>query len=246
VFPADGYEDLWDVLTGAAGYLRRGDGKVTLAQGLETGTLATRIPEQVWLLYRPEAGMAAFDLFLQAAGEALALAHLPADLPAEDHWLPGAGGASLFGRLWARRLMQAPWYAAAGVAGERAEALARRARGRLADRLLTLATAACAGLPAPTSPGWGWLSTWPHEAVMAMEAFCPQPSAADCLHQEHLAALLDHHLLRRFGYDWDRSPRAADLLRQLWSAGWARPVDELLSFLGETDPEGEALLEDFH
>ena len=246
VFPARGHEDLWKLLTGAAGFLRRGDGKVTLSPGQETGALARILPGQVWLLHRPQAGMAAWELFLRAAGEALALAHLRASLPPEDMWLPGDGGAAIYGRLWARRFLQASWYSVAGVVGERAKALSRLARGRLAARLLELASATREGRPAPaTAAGRGWLSGWPPEAALAMGRLCPVPGAAECLHEEHMAALLDQYLLRRFGYDWDRSPRAADLLRQLWSEGWAKPVHELLSFLGETDPEGEALLEDF-
>lgn len=246
VFAAQGQVDLWRLLTGSAGFLRRGDGQVTLTRGRETGTLARILPGQVWLLHRPQAGMTAWELFIKAAGEALALAHLPDSLPPEDMWLPGDGGAAIYGCLWARRLLQPTWYSVTGVAGERAEALSRLARGRLAARLLELATATREGRPVlSAAAGREWLSAWPLEAILAMDRLCPMPGAAECLHQEHMAALLDQYLLRRFGYDWDRSPRAADLLRQLWSEGWARPVHELLSFLGETDPEGEALLEDF-
>jgi hypothetical protein len=246
VFGAEGCRDLWSLLTDAGGYLRRGDGEVTLSRGQETGTLARRLPGQVWLLHGPEAGMAAWDLFMQAAGEAMAQAHLPGSVPPEDLWLPGDGGPAIYGRLWARRLLQASWYAAAGVVGERAESLARLARSRLAVRLLDLAAATGEGQAAPMPlAGRRWLLGWPQEAALAMGRLCPGPEAAECLHQEQMAALLDHVLLRRFGYDWDRSPRAADLLRQLWSEGWARPVHELISFLGETDLEGEALLEDF-
>ena len=119
-----------------------------------------------------------------------------------------------------------------------------RARSAQAERLLLLCEAGANPLPAAV-PGWGWLSTWPEEPAVALAGLAGLAPACNLLLDEQTAALLDHYLRRRWGYLWDTSRRAADLLRQLWSEGWARPLSELLSFLGEDDPHGEALLEDF-
>ncbi|TDI35487.1 MAG: hypothetical protein E2P03_00730 [Acidobacteria bacterium] len=243
--PAGREDAVWRSLIEAAGFLRRGDGEIRRTTGLESGCLPEAIPQIIHLVVQPGAGLEAWEGQLQAAGAALALAHLPRDLVAEDRWLPGGGGAGVYGRLWARRLLQPSWLESVGVTGSRQEIVTGQARKRLAARLLDLAEASVAGRPGLLPPGWSWLASWPADSAAAMAQLCGLPTAPAMLRDEHLAALLDHVLLRRWGHRWERSRQGADLLRQLWSEGWARPLTELLSFLGELDPHGDALLEIF-
>ena len=237
--------EIWRSLIEPAGFLRRGDGNIEQGNGLESGCLPEDIPRLVHLILHPGAGLEAWEGQLRAAGSALALAHLPRDLKAEDRWLPGEGGPGVYGCLWARRLLDISWLESVGVTGSRQAAVAGHARQRLAARLLDLADAVLAGLPGPLPPGWRWLASWPADSAAAMAKICGLPTARSMLRDEHLGALLDHILLKRQGHRWESSRQGADLLRQLWSEGWARPLTELLSFLGESDPHGDVLIENF-
>ncbi|MCZ6600589.1 MAG: hypothetical protein O7A07_07085 [Acidobacteria bacterium] len=243
--PAGRADDIWQSLIGPAGFLRRGDGEIRRGDGLESGCLPEAIPQLIHLVIQSGAGLEAWDAQLRAAGSALALAHMPPDLAAEDRWLPGEEGAGVYGRLWARRLLDPSWLESVGVIGLRQEVVAGQARKRLAARLLALADAVMEGRPGPLPPGWRWLASWPADSAAAMAQLCGLPTARAVLHDEHLAALLDHVLLRRWGHRWESSRQGADLLRQLWSEGWARPLTELLSLLGESDPHGDVLMENF-
>lgn len=238
-------DDIWRTLTEAAGFLRRGDGGIQRGQGPESGCLPEDIPQLIHLIQEPGSGLQAWEGQLRAIGSALALAHMPPRLAVEDRWLPGEGGAGIYGCLWARRLLNAAWLESMGVIGSRQDAVLRHGRDRLATRLLALAEASMAGCPGPLPAGWRWLESWPGEGVVAMAQLSGLPTARAMLYDEHMAALLDHLLLRRWGHRWEGRRQAADLLRQLWNEGWAHPLTELLSLLGESDPHGDVLLESF-
>lgn len=243
--PAGREDDIWRNLTESAGFLRRGDGEIRRGDGSENGCLPEAIPQRIHLLLLPGAGLEAWAGALHAAGSALALAHIPPGLAAEDRWLPGEEGAGVYGCLWARRLLDPSWLESVGVTGSRQEVVARQGRQRLAARLLDLTDAVLARRPGPVPSGWRWLASWPADSAAAMARLCGLPTAQAMLRDEHLAALLDHVLLRRWGHRWESNRRAADLLRQLWGEGWACPPTELLSLLGESDPHGDVLLEIF-
>ncbi len=238
--PARGLDDLWEGLVAAGRYLRRGDGQVRTRHGRSPRCIALAVPDDV-VLVLPEVD-GAVSSTLAAAGEALALAHLPPSLPAADRLLPGDAGACLYGRLLSRRLLEPEWLAARRLPVEVAAPL-RRAHAR---RLRRLAAAALDGGPDSEALALRRLAGWPSAAAETVARACEAPLAEAALDGERLAALLDHALARRFGRRWDESPRAAGLLRDLWSEGWARPAGELLSFLGEEDADGELLLEEIH
>ncbi len=242
--PAAGHGDLWRVLKGPARFLRRGDGRVLRAPASSSGAVAESVPQRIHLLVREAAGVEAYAASLEAAGSALALAHLPVRLPAEDRWLPADGGARIYGRLWARRLLNRRWLEARGIEGLQAAQVVRAGRRAGAAKLMRWGQRAASSVPIPDG-GWGWLAAWPGDTSEAVLRASDLPDAASLIDGEQVAALLDHYLRRRWGELWDQRPQAADLLRQLWSEGWARPVRELLSFLGEKDPDGDALEEEY-
>jgi hypothetical protein len=143
-------------------------------------------------------------------------------------------------------LLDGAWLEGHGIGGSRGEMVRRLARGGWIRELLDLAGAAGEGECDPGSRERLGLSSWEPGLAGPVAAACGAGRAAAALEGERVAALLDEHLLTRFGRRWDERPGAAGLLRDLWSEGWGRRVEELLSSLGITDPEGEILLEQLH
>jgi hypothetical protein len=241
VLVAGGTRDLWRALVSAGGLLRPGDGSVETRAAAVTGAFAVETPGHVVLLDRGAAGLAAYEEFLAAAGEALAWSHLPSRLPVWDRRLPGEGGARLFGRLLALRLADPVWLEAKGVTGTRAARLARLALDRWHSRLATLARRALVeqALVAPEET----VAADAPARDAALDRICGGQPAAEALQAERLAIAWDELLRVRFGRRWDENRRAVGLLREIWSVGWGRPPDELLLSFGVRDPDGEQLLE---
>jgi hypothetical protein len=242
-FSAAGFGALWRHVASTGRFLRPGDGRVRPVEAPRPGAFPRRVPDDVVMVAPRHGGVDGYRLFLRAAGEALAWAHLPRRLPVEDLRLPADGGAGIYGRLFARRLLDEAWLEGHGIGGSRGEMVCRQVWTRWREAVLRLTEAAEGGRCDPESHELFGLSRWEPGLAEPVAAACGAGAAAAALDSERVAALLDEFLLTRHGRRWDESPRAAGLLRDLWSEGWGTPVEELLSSLGTTDPEGENLLE---
>jgi hypothetical protein len=243
LLPAAGFGALWRHLLAAGRFLRPGDGGVRWLSAPRPGAFPLQVPADVVLVVPGHGGQDGYRVFLRAAGEALAWAHLPRHLPVEDRRLPADGGASIYGRLLARRLQDRIWLAGHGIDGSRGEAVQRQALRSWRHALWRLSEAAGAERSDPEEHPRLAISGWDPGLAEPVAAACGAGAAAAALESERIAALLDDYLLTRHGHRWDEQSRAADLLRDLWSEGWRRPLEELLSSLGTEDPNGEILLD---
>ncbi|MFQ5719095.1 MAG: hypothetical protein ACE5IK_06070 [Acidobacteriota bacterium] len=243
-FPAGGTADVWRELVDAGGFLRRGDGCVRRQTGRRPAAIGVRVPDEVILLDPEQAGLSMYRRFLETAGEALALAHVPARVPAEGRRLPADPGALTYGHLLGRRLMQTAWYEARQFSGTAARLASLASRSFHAERLRRLVVATVASQPAPDWSEELVARGWDPDHARVLAEVCGAPPAALILEATHQAAMLDEYLMTRFGRRWDEQRRAMEILRDLWQVGWAKPAWELLSWAGVEDPDGETVEQD--
>jgi hypothetical protein len=182
---------------------------------------AVRVPGEVYVGWRPRAGVAAWRSLLGAHGAALHAAHAGADAPAEARYAGDAAVRLGVGRLFAGLLADEGWLRRyAGLDRARAEA-ARRHAGFVALRearreaaALRLAVAVLAGeVPASEAADAG--------VVLVREATGARAPAADLVDDAApwlrpaarvrgalFAAWAADALRERFDEDWWRNPRA--------------------------------------
>jgi len=201
-----------------------------------------RIPGEVRLLANPAGGWGDYAAFLDASGQAQRCAWTSANLAPELRRDGDAAVARAYGFLFGGLLLDARWLAEIVGFSESAEfrqtlAVARFWRARRAAAGHRYAVEFCAGLPAAAAgPRYAELLSDAArvrvEATGHLRALDEPFAAGDELRGGALEAQLREHLRSRYGWRWWASPKAGEMLIDLWNTGLRHSAEGLASLVG--------------